>query len=110
MAKSLHKCPSCGNELTRTRRTDFEKFINRISLGNYFDKKFRCYSCLKEFSYGKGVTIDGNSSELNSDSIKTLKAGFPAFLILLLIIGAMLALSNKISFENINNTFSFFTK
>jgi hypothetical protein len=109
MAKSLHNCPSCGNELTRIRRTDFEKFINRISLGNYFEKKFMCYSCLKEFSFGKGVTIGGNSSELYSDSINTLKT-LPAFLILLLIIGAMLALSNKVSFENINNTFSFFTK
>lgn len=110
MAKSLHKCPSCGNELTRTRRTDFEKFINKISLGNYYHKKFICYSCLNEFSYGKGETTGARSLENNIKAIKTIKVGLPAILILLLIIGAMLALSNKFSFENINNTFSLFTR
>lgn len=110
MTKNLHSCPTCHHELSRINRTNFEKFLNKISFQNYYEKKYKCYSCLKEFSYGKGKSTPNISEDIQQNNFSTLKAGIPALIILLAIIGTMIVLSGVVNLESINTSFSFFSK
>lgn len=64
MAKNILKCPNCNEDLVRTKRTDFERLISKITFNNFLNRKYFCYACLKEFSLNKKKS---DSSEIKKN-------------------------------------------
>ena len=47
MSKPLHFCPDCNNELVRIKRTDTERFLNKITFQKFYNRKFFVTHVLK---------------------------------------------------------------
>jgi hypothetical protein len=113
MSKPLHFCPDCNNELVRIKRTDTERFLNKITFQKFYNRKFFCYSCLKNFTFSKSKNLNGISEEVfvYSNNHVFMKAGLPATLILLAIVIAMVMSSNLFNGDSFSaNLSSYFAR
>jgi ribosomal protein L34E len=114
MEKRLHSkqsCPNCNAELTRIKRSDTERMLNKLTLNKFYNRKYLCYSCLQEFSHVKVNNI-GNNEEIEfiNTNTKTIKAALPALALLVIVVAAMIMLSESFNTSTITSNFSFFNK
>jgi transposase len=108
---SKHNCPKCNAELTRIKRTDTERFLNKLTFNKFYNRKYFCYSCLNEFSHVK-INNNANNEQIEfiDTNAKTIKAALPALALLVIIVTAMIMLSESFNTSTLTNNFSFFRK
>jgi ribosomal protein L34E len=114
MEKHLHSkqnCPKCNGELTRIKRSDTERLLNKLTFNKFYNRKYLCYSCLNVFSHVK-ISNTANNEEIvfiKSDT-KTLQAALPAVVLLIIVVVAMVVLSESFNPDTLSANFSFFKK
>lgn len=111
MEKGLHSkfnCPNCKVQLTRIKRSDTERLLNKLTFRKFYNKKFLCYSCLQDFY---NIKVSKNKDEvetfINTYSL-TIKAALPALTLLVIVVAAMIMLSESFNPNTLTNNFSFF--
>jgi hypothetical protein len=57
MKHLIRPCPSCGNELTRVKRTGTDRVLNAITFSKFYNKRYYCYCCLKPVIFNSNQLI-----------------------------------------------------
>lgn len=70
MKHVVHKCPQCGNELIRIRRTNLDRIIHVLSFNTLYNKRYYCYSCLRSFIFNKRILRNWGEQETGMSSLK----------------------------------------
>lgn len=103
MAKTLRICPVCKvGELSRVRRNTTEKILNKVTFDNYYNRKYKCYSCLSEFNYSNdnmkkiNKQIETDETILAKKKEKVMRLNITAITIFLLMITAMVLTNTNI--------------
>ena len=110
MENTLHSkfsCPICKAELTRIKRSDTERLLNKITFRKLHNRKYLCYSCLNEFS---NIKVGKNEEVFINSNAKTIRAALPALALLIIVVAAMIMLSESFNAATLTNNFSFFRK